>query len=124
MTRTVLFVCLHGAAKSRLAAAFFNAAAPAGWRATSAGLEPQAAVSANAVRLLAGSHAEALLDRDPPRSMAAVQAPDRVVAIDCDAPGADRWDLRPQELSEVMRDDIRARAEALAQSINGSGRRA
>jgi protein-tyrosine-phosphatase len=34
VTRTLLFVCPHGAAKSRLAAAYFNAAAPSGWHAT------------------------------------------------------------------------------------------
>ena len=38
--RVVLFVCAHGAGKSRMAAALFNAAAPRGWWATSAGQEP------------------------------------------------------------------------------------
>lgn len=50
MTRTLLFVCAHGAGKSRMAAAYFNLMSPAGWTATSAGQEPQAAVGANAVR--------------------------------------------------------------------------
>ena len=36
MGRTILFVCPHGAGKSRMAAAIFNRLAPAGWQATSA----------------------------------------------------------------------------------------
>ncbi|MGH2559985.1 MAG: hypothetical protein ACRDJH_13035 [Thermomicrobiales bacterium] len=124
VTSTVLFVCLHGAARSRMAAAFFNAVAADGWLATSAGLDAQDSVSANAVRLLAGSHAEALLDHAPPVPFAAVPTPDRVVAIDCAVPGAVRWNLRHQEVNEAMRDEIRDRAEALARSVSDSGRRA
>jgi hypothetical protein len=45
--RTALFVCLHGAAMSRLAAAYFNRAAPAGWHAVSAGVEPADTPSIN-----------------------------------------------------------------------------
>ena len=70
--RTVLFVCAHGAYRSRLAAAFFNAAAPA----------------------------------------------DRMIAIDCAAPGADRWDLAIGAVGPAQRDEIRARAEALAADLS------
>lgn len=59
MTRDILFVCPHGAGKSRLAAAFFNQVAPTGWWATSAGQEPQATLGTNASRLLAGTAAPA-----------------------------------------------------------------
>lgn len=117
MTRTLLFVCPHGAAKSRMAAAFFNRAAPPGWHATSAGVEPQETVGSNAVRLLAGTDAEALLDREPPRSIAAVEAPAQTVAIDCDVPGAKRWNLDRREFDHAMRDEIRGRAEALARGL-------
>ncbi len=120
MERTVLFVCPHGAGKSRMAAAFFNRVAPVGWRATSAGQEPGAAVSPHAVRLLGGTDAEALLDRDPPRPIAGVPGPARTVAIDCDVPGADRWELRHREVGEAMRDELRAGAEALARELEGT----
>jgi hypothetical protein len=63
---TVLFVCQHGAGKSRMAAAWFNTDPPPGWRATSAGVEPQTSVSLHAPRLLAGTVAEATLDRTRP----------------------------------------------------------
>jgi hypothetical protein len=113
----VLFVCPHGAAKSRIAAAFFNRIAPAGWEATSAGVEPQDTVGLNAVRLLAGTDAEALLDLAPPRPVAAVPSPNRIVAIDCDVAGGERWDLLHREFAAPMRDELRSRAEALAREV-------
>ena len=44
MSRTILFVCEHGAFRSRIAAAYFNATGPAGWHAVSAGRDPQLVV--------------------------------------------------------------------------------
>ncbi|HET6213277.1 MAG TPA: hypothetical protein VFE14_10440 [Micromonosporaceae bacterium] len=119
--RTVLFVCLHGANKSRLAAAFFNAVAPAGWWAASAGLHPQEAVSPHAVRLVAGTPAEPLLDRAAPVPVCAISAPALTVAIDCDVPGADRWDLPSQQVDDTMRDRLRAWATELARQVAHAG---
>lgn len=118
--RMVLFVCPHGAAKSRMAAAFFNRIATQGWEATSAGITPQEAVSLNAIRLLEGSDAEALLDLAAPQPVAAIPSPDRIVAIDCDVPSAERWDLLHQAFEAPMRDELRSRAEALVREA-GSG---
>ena len=36
----VIFACVHNAGRSQMAAAFFNQAAPAGWKAVSAGTQP------------------------------------------------------------------------------------
>ena len=120
MTRTVLFVCPHGAGKSRMAAAYLNRVAPDGWSATSAGLEPDPVVSQNAVRLLAGGDADAFLDLDVPRAVDAVSAVDRVIAIDCDVAGAERWDLASGTFDEAMREEIRGRVERLADKLSGS----
>ena len=114
---TVLFVCAHGAYRSRLAAAFFNASAPAGWRAVSAGLEPQEAMSDAAIRLAAGTAAEPCLETDPPHAMADHPAPDRVVAIDCDLLGAERWTLTTERIGPTQRDELRTRAERLAAEL-------
>ena len=119
--RTVLFVCPHGAGKSRMAAAFFNRVAPHGWHATTAGQEPDAEDSPNAVRLLAGTDAEQFLDREPPQAITAVAAPALTVAIDCDVPGAEHWELQAREMNEALRDELRARVEALAQEIDQQG---
>jgi hypothetical protein len=115
--RTVAFVCLHGAKKSRLAAAFFNAGPPPGWRAASAGLHPQEAVSEEAVRLVVGTDAEALLDHTGPRPLAAIPAPDLVVAIDCEVGGARRWDLVHDEGGVAMRDELAIRAAELVREM-------
>jgi hypothetical protein len=110
----VVFVCPHGALKSRLAAAYFNRVAPVGWQAISAGQQPQQAVSVHAAPLVAGSDVAGLLDTSPPRSIDAVSDAGMVVAIDCELPGAVAWRLDQQEVGEEMRDELRQRAEHLA----------
>jgi len=116
--RTVTFVCAHGAYRSRLAAAFFNAAAPAGWRATSAGVEPQAAISAAAVDLAAGTPAKSQLERGRPMALADAPPGGLRITIDCAVAGAERWDLTVTEVGPAQRDEIRARAEALASELS------
>jgi len=46
---TVLFVCPHGAGKSRVAAAWFDGCASGGWRATSSGSELRTSPGSSAV---------------------------------------------------------------------------
>ena len=116
-SRTVLFVCAHGAYRSRLAAAFFNAAAPTGWRAASAGLDPQQSMSAAAVELATSTAAEPHLELGRPSALADAGPVDRIVAIDCDVAGTDRWDLAVGDVGPAQRDEIRARAEALAAEL-------
>jgi protein-tyrosine-phosphatase len=117
-TRTVLFVCAHGAGRSRLAAAFFNADPPAGWHATTAaGEQPAERVNPDAVALLDGTTAAAHLDLSPPRALNTDDA-DVVVAIDCDpAPGAVHWRLTPAVIDEALRDELHHRVAALRTSI-------
>jgi protein-tyrosine-phosphatase len=123
--RTVLFVCPHGAGKSRLAAAWFLASAPPGWRATSAGITPQETVSEHAPRLLAGTAAAARLDRAPPRPISAVPEANVVVAIDCPtgavASATVRWQLDNDGFDVAMTAELKARAETLAEHLAASG---
>jgi protein-tyrosine-phosphatase len=117
--RTVLFVCPHGAGKSRIAAAWFDGLALPGWEATTAGVQPQTEVSVHAARLLADTPVLDLLDNEVPRPISAVARPDVVVAIDC--PGttaADvRWSLTSQEFDDRMCAEIRDRVHALAATL-------
>ena len=110
--RTLAFVCEHGALKSRLAAAYFNLAAPTRWRAVSAGVHPQENVSVHAARLLAGTAAATLLDTGPPRPVPLDDVAD-VVAIDCEFPGARVWRLAAEEPCDAMRAEILALVEEL-----------
>jgi hypothetical protein len=109
----VLFVCPHGAGKSRIAAALFNAAAPPGWSATTAGIEPQDQVSVHAPRLLAGTSAETHLDIGLPRPLSAVVDPARTIAIDCELDGAEPWELQQAVFDEAMREEISERVGTL-----------
>lgn len=101
-----MFVCLHGAGKSRVAAALFNAIAPPGWIATSAGVEPQAQASEHAAWLLDGEPAAKLLDRTTPRAACDIDA-QLVVAIDCETPTGRRWDLAHEWPEPQVRDQLR-----------------
>ncbi len=119
--RTVLFVCLHGAGMSRMAAAYFLSAAPAGWTAISAGIEPAHTLSTTARTLLSGTTAEQFLDQAPPRAIDAVEAPARVIALRSPSiqyamTSDESWDLSHSE-GPALRDEIRERAVALARGL-------
>ena len=88
--RKVVFVCEHGALRSRIAAAYFNAASPQGWTALSAGITPQADVSPRLGPLMAGTGVERHVDAEPPRVLTLL-AGARIIAIDADVPGAETW---------------------------------
>jgi arsenate reductase (thioredoxin) len=125
----VLFVCPHGAGKSRIAAAWFGANAPAGWAAITAGVSPQPAASAHAPRLLAGTAALVFLDLQRPRPISAVPDADLVVAIDCPAGAvaADvQWTLVHHEFDEQMAVELQGRVLDLVGRLeagNGAGAR-
>jgi hypothetical protein len=119
----VLFVCPHGAGKSRIAAAWFDALAPEGWTATTAGMQPQASVSVHALRLLADTPALAFLDRELPRPLAAVADPTMVVAIDCprgELAGAAAWRLMHGEFDPAMAAEIRLRVQELVALLDSA----
>jgi len=50
--KIVLFVCVGNAARSIIAEALFNAAAPEGWRASSGGTKPASRISDDAIAVL------------------------------------------------------------------------
>jgi hypothetical protein len=114
--KTVLFVCEHGALRSRIAAAYFNAAPPPGWRARSAGRKPQSAVSPTLEALLTGTAAFDVLERVPPGTVTADAA--RTIAIDCDEPADERWVLEHRGADVGMRDEIHDRVAALAAALS------
>jgi hypothetical protein len=117
--RTVLFVCPHGAGKSRIAAAWFNGLHVPGWTASSAGVEPQTEVSMHAARLLAGTPVRHLLDETAPRPVPAVPDAKLLVLIDGDDRfTADvRWTLERQSFDEQMCAEIRDRVQTLATTL-------
>jgi arsenate reductase (thioredoxin) len=115
--RTVVFVCAHGAARSRIAAAWFNADPPPGWYAsTAAAEEPAPTLNPRVPALLAGTPARDHLDDGTPRPLSGV-AGQLVIAVDCAVPGASRWTLEAVDVDEAMRDELHDRVAALARSL-------
>ena len=112
--RRVLFICQHGAFRSRIAAAYFNASGLPGWTAISAGVTPQTEVSERLVPLMSGTGAEGFIDHEPPRALEETPA-SRTIAIDADVPGAELWRTTEEgtPTDEQVRDEIRDRVSSL-----------
>lgn len=119
--RTILFVCLHGAAKSVLAAAYFNQLAAARGletRAEAAGTDPDPEVSPAVARALLGEGID-VRGRRPRRVTAEDLAnASHVVSFGCDlsglappGPSVERWDDVPAVSADfdTARDAILAR---------------
>lgn len=124
----VLFVCVHNAGRSQMAEAFFNALAPEGLHALSAGTAPTERVNPVALAAMAeigidmAGHAPKLATPEM------VAASDRIITMGCGVQEScpvylgmridDDWGLDDpagQEMPVVraIRDAIRARVEAL-----------
>ena len=119
--RTIVFVCLHGAAKSVVAAAYFQRLAEARGlkiRATSAGIDPEPQVPSTVVDALFHEGVDVRHHRPRAVTRGELAAAWRVVTFGCDLghvapPGLTpiRWDDVPpvSEGFEAARDAIVAR---------------
>ena len=99
-----------------MAAAFFNAAAPPGWSAVSAGLTPQSDVSVRLIPMLSGTDAESFADMGNPRPFDPAQA-DRVIAIDAPLDDVEAWTTSGDEGD--VRDQIRTHVATLVHELSG-----
>jgi len=97
-----------------MAAAFFNADPPRGWRAVSAGLTPQSEVSVRLLPMLAETGARAFADTSNPRAFKAGEG-DRVVALDVELDDAETWTTDGED--EAVRDQIRDRVKQLRREL-------
>jgi arsenate reductase (thioredoxin) len=130
--QTVLFVCVENACRSLMAEAMFNAIAPAGWRATSAGTVPARTSNPRTAPMLAElglslpTHPPQLLSREM------MEASSMRVTMGCldDASCPARlramevidWGLPdPAQLDEAgfrrVRDDLQGRVAALVRDL-------
>jgi arsenate reductase len=121
-TGTVLFVCLHGSAKSLIAAEYFRKLAAARGLAldsASAGLEPDAEIPPKVVSGLLRDGIDVRGQRPRPVDREELAAVSRVISFGCELTGfgggIERWDDIPavSEDFDVARDAIVARVEAL-----------
>jgi protein-tyrosine-phosphatase len=127
-TSRVLFVCLHGAAKSVVAAAHFRRLAAArGLRigAAAAGTEPDAELAGAAVKGLAGDGLQASPSRPRPVTLHDLETATRIVSFGCDvtAPRGQRieqWDVPAvSDGYAAARDRIVANVEQLVDQLAG-----
>ena len=122
--RNVLFVCLHGSAKSLIAAEHFNRLAAArglGVRATSAGTEPDDAIPPHVVKGLAGDGIDVAGRRPRRPTPAEIGGAAAVVTFGCDlgalgaaAPRVIRWDDVP-----AVSDDFARARDAIVARVSG-----
>ncbi len=132
---TVLFVCVENTFRSVLSEALFNARAPPGWHAESAGVQPAAAINPVVVGLLRGLGIP--MDAKTPRLVTTglIRTADQVVTFGCldrcprgaegkneDWPVPGSTEKSPEEL-RAIRDDLAARVARLTDSLPSSGRR-
>lgn len=126
--RRVVFVCLHGAAKSVIAAAHFRRLAAArglGIDAVAAGTEPDARLAAGAVEGLAADGLTPTLARPRPVTLYDLDVATRVVSFGCDVvptrgQRVEQWDVPAvSDGYETARDRIVARVERLVGELAG-----
>jgi protein-tyrosine-phosphatase len=124
----VLFVCLHGAAKSVVGAAHFRRLAAARGldvSAAAAGTEPDAELGPKAVKGLEGEGLVAAPARPRPVTLYDLETASRVVSFGCDiAPKSDakvdQWDVpNISDGYEAARDRIVANVERLVAELAG-----
>ena len=124
----VLFVCLHGAAKSVVAAAHFRRLAAArglSMDAAAAGTEPDPALAPGAVKGLAGDGLPAAPARPRPVTLYDLASATRVVSFGCDitptgSQRVDQWDVPAvSDGYAAARERIVANVERLVSELAG-----
>jgi protein-tyrosine-phosphatase len=124
----VIFVCEHGAAKSVIAAAYFNKMAVERGlpdRATHRGASPQAELSVSALKGLKEDGLTLPSAKPAPISSADVTAATHIFAIGCSLPAhaassgkADSWDDVPEDQGyAAQRDAIKKHVERLIDQL-------
>jgi protein-tyrosine-phosphatase len=124
----VLFVCLHGAAKSVIGAAHFRRLAAArglAMDAVAAGTEPDAELAPGAVKGLAGEGLPTSPSRPRPVTLYDLDSATRIVSFNCDVAQpkgrpVDKWDVPAvSDGYGAARDQIVANVERLVSELAG-----
>ncbi|QNE35036.1 arsenate reductase ArsC [Leifsonia shinshuensis] len=128
---TVLFVCVHNAGRSQMAAGYLSALGGDGVRVLSAGSEPADRLNPVAVQAMAEEGIDIAGNTPAILTTEAVKESDVVITMGCGDtcpifPGKryEDWDLtdpagRPIEEVRPIRDEIKGRVEALLADLRG-----
>jgi len=126
----VLFICVGNSSRSQMAEGLFNHLAGGKARAVSAGTEPARALDPNAVAVMAELGIDISGQSPKPLTQEMVDSATRVISMGCGvqescpawAQPDEDWDLddtyhQPIEVVRRIRDQIRARVEALVREL-------
>jgi arsenate reductase len=125
-----LFICVGNSSRSQMAEALFNHLAAGRGRAVSAGTQPARVIDPKAVAVMAELGIDISGQRPKPLTQEMVDSATRRISMGCGVqescpawarPGED-WDLddpyhQPVEVVRRIRDEIRARVEALLREL-------
>jgi arsenate reductase (thioredoxin) len=126
----ILFLCVHNAGRSQMAAGWLRHLAGDRVEVLSAGSDPGDHVNPAAVEVMAEVGIDIAGEHPKPWTQAMVRTVDVVVSMGCGdtcpvVPGTryDDWDItdpagQPVEVVRGVRDDIRTRVEALVSSLD------
>jgi arsenate reductase len=126
---TVLFVCVHNAGRSQMAAGYMHALAGDRVQVLSAGSEPKDRINPVAIEVMAEEGIDIASNQPKILTTEAVRDSDVVITMGCGDtcpifPGKryEDWDLtdpagKPVDEVRPIRDDIKARVEALLAEI-------
>ena len=132
LMKKVLFVCVHNAGRSQMAEAFFNHMAQGKATATSSGTKPAAHKDKAVVEAMREVGIDIQHQKTKALTLRMIEGADRVITMGCGVeetcpasfiPTED-WELddpegKPYEDLRKIRDEIKARVEALVKELVG-----
>jgi arsenate reductase len=133
--KKVLFVCVGNAARSIMAEALFNAAAPEGWKAQSGGTKPASRISEDAVSVLREIGVEVEKEKPTPIDNGLAKSAEIGITMGCGVedecpvlftPVKEDWEINdprgePIEKYRELRDEIKRRVDELIKKIEEEG---
>ncbi len=135
--KKVLFVCVGNAARSIMAEALFNAAAPDGWKAQSGGTKPASRISDDAVAVLGEIGVKVEKERPSSPDQELAKNAEIGITMGCGVkdecpvlftPIKEDWGIddprgQPIEKYREIRDEIKGRVERLVEEIRSGEKR-
>jgi arsenate reductase len=133
--KKVLFVCIGNAARSIMAEALFNAAAPEGWKASSSGTKPASRISKDAVAALLEIEVEVEKESPTPLDEELAKSAEIGITMGCGVedecpvlftPVKEDWEIddpkgQSTEKYREIRDEIKRSVDELVKKIEEEG---
>ena len=133
--KKVLFVCVGNAARSIMAEALFNAAAPDGWKASSGGTKPASIISGKSIEVLEELGVKVEKESPTPLDRELAKSAEIGITMGCEVedecpalftPIKQEWGIddprgEPKEKYRKTRDEIKRKIEELVGEIMNKG---